>query len=69
MAITLTVVMYPVPERVESFQDFFDQVGHETTYASTYLFEITILSLNDVTIRHTTAMNRTYKNWVLSGAN
>ena len=37
---------------------FFDQVGQRM-----YLVEITILSLNDVTIRPTKVMNRAYKNW------
>ena len=38
--------------------NFFDQVGQRM-----HLVEITILSLNDVTVRPNKVMNRAYKNW------
>ena len=40
---------------------FFDQVGHQTTYA---WWEISIFSLNHVIVRPTKIMNRADKNWV-----
>ena len=48
------------PSQLESVQDFFDQVGHETMYASSGNKHF---SLNLVIIRLTKIMNRADKNW------
>ena len=40
--------------------DFFDQVGHEPCM---HLVEISIFSLNNVTVSPTKIMNRAEKNW------
>ena len=45
---------------LESVQGFFDQVGHETMYASS---ENKHFSLNFVKARPTKIMNRATKNW------
>ena len=46
--------------RIESVQDFFDQLGHETMYASSGNMHF---SLNLVIVRLAKIMNRGNKNW------
>ena len=49
--------------QLDTVQDFFNQVGHQTTSASIYLLKINIFSLNHVIIRPTKIMNNLLKDW------